>query len=141
MEADQFRPRESLHSQCSGSAFADLGVSQAGPTLFGVAGFSVSRLSPLGGLLRQFWLNVDGVKARQDQSPSKWDWREILMDNQFGSRGFVCYSLMTEQCEPFGNVIETAEQMNITARLSACFEPAPADLRLFFSQFVINFRY
>lgn len=65
--------------------------------------------------------NVSNVLAAEDSQASKWDWREITMDNQFGSRGFVCYSLMTEDCEPFGNVIESDMHMNITGRISALF--------------------
>ena len=62
--------------------------------------------------------NISNVGAKSDPSDSKWDWRELTMDNQFGSRGFVCYSLMTEDCEPFGNVIESDVNMNITGRLT-----------------------
>lgn len=62
--------------------------------------------------------NVSNVGAISDKGESKWDWREIVMDNQFGSRGFVCYSLMTEECEPFGNVIESDVNMNVTGRIA-----------------------
>ncbi len=31
-----------------------------------------------------------------------WEYREASMSNQFSSHGFLCYSLMTERCEPFG---------------------------------------
>ncbi len=61
--------------------------------------------------------NVTNVVAVSDKGESKWDWREIVMDNQFGSRGFVCYSLMTEDCEPFGNVIESDVKANVTWKI------------------------
>lgn len=67
--------------------------------------------------------NVSNVGAQTDPSASKWDWRELTMDNQFGSRGFVCYSLMTEDCQPFGNVIESDVKMNLAGRMGALFGP------------------
>ncbi len=66
--------------------------------------------------------SLSSLRTLEDSSQSKWDWREILMENQFGSRGFVCYSLMTDECEPFGNGIEPGAHFNFVSRLSAMRE-------------------
>lgn len=67
--------------------------------------------------------NRSYVLAVSDPSESKWDWREFSMDNQFGSRGFVCYSMLTEECEPFANVIASDVNINITGRLRELLGP------------------
>ena len=61
--------------------------------------------------------SLDGVSDTASSQP--WDWREITMNNQFGSRGFVCYSLMTETCQPFGSVNLWDRDRKIVDRLTA----------------------
>jgi hypothetical protein len=60
---------------------------------------------------------VSSAESKIDKSPDTWDWREISMSNEFGSRGFVCYSMMTEDCQPYANVIESDVSQNISGKL------------------------
>lgn len=62
--------------------------------------------------------NISSNQAINDPGDLRWGWRELSMENQFGSRGFVCYSTMTEACEPLEEA-ESSVNMNLSGRVYA----------------------